>query len=242
MTSSNPKSVNQLFVITIILLIIGFITIFNFDLEISRLVTLLSTGVLFVVFLFHKGFQSRILFGSLTLLVLRDLVTIWYETEILKTIAFLATFFAYSRLIYYALQNVKLRLFQKEVLVFALLIIGLNVFNLYYMSETVTAKLDNSIQETFFYLQGALILFLGLVAFLYNDAFFGKRVLMYLYVVIALIFSDLSGLAAYFFDIEVAFYPHKICYITGFSLLVYIHIISKNSGYAALRAREDVFI
>lgn len=239
MTISNHQSVNQLFSVTLILMIVVALSIYKYDLAISRTVVFGATTVFFLFFLIYKGWKSSGLLLVLIFLLLRDFVTLWYEQEVPKTLSFFATFFAYSSLIYYALQHIDIKIFQKEILVFALMIVGLNIFNLYYLSDTVTTKLDNTIQETLFYVQGALILFLGLVAFLYNDAFYGRRVLMYMYLVICLVFADLSGLLAYFFDVRVAFYPQKICYLAGISLIVYIHLISLNSGFAALRERED---
>lgn len=242
MTISNHKSITQLFVTTILLLITVSLAIFKFDLEISRTVTFSATLVLFIFFLIYKGVQSRVLLITFIFLLLRDLAMLRYELEFPKTLSFAFTFFAYLGFIFYALRSINIKLFQKEMFVFVLLIVGLNIFNLYYLSDTVTSKLDNNIQETLFYVQGALILFLGLVAFLYNDAYYGRRVLMYQYVVICLVFSDLSGLLAYFFDVAVAFYPQKLTYLAGVSLMVYMHLISVNSGFAALREREDSFV
>ncbi|MEX0996508.1 MAG: hypothetical protein WDZ45_05640 [Flavobacteriaceae bacterium] len=209
-----------LFVIVVILIAINSVVIFKFDIEISRMLRVLTAFILFLFFIFYRNYWKGFVFLALILFTLRDLFIINYEISAYKTSSFIFTILSYITLIYYGIPKLKIVKFTSSIAVFIFLLVGLNLFNLYYLSEILTDKLDNELQLTLFYLQGGVLLLLAFVAYLYYDRFFGKTPLHYLFFVLCFVFSDLSGLAAYFYEIEVAFYFERIFYILGLYLLV----------------------
>ncbi len=108
------------------------------------------------------------------------------------------------------------------------------------MSEVLTVKLDNNIQLVLFYSQGVVLLILAFIAYLYYDRFFGKTPLHYLFIVFCIVFSDLSGLGAYFYEIEVAFYSERLFYILALYLLVnFAFTFSSAENEGELRIEQE---
>lgn len=138
----------------------------------------------------------------------------------LKTISFFVTNVAYFLLVALHFKNVKLVTNNPVLMVFAVALLALNAFNLYYLSDVILEGLDNRIQFVFFFTQGVFLITLGLIAFAYNDRYLGHTPLLFLYFSFCLILCDLSGLAAYFFKWEVAFIPERIFYLLSIALLV----------------------
>ena len=110
--------------------------------------------------------------------------------------------------------------FSMTVILFGLVIIVLNIFNVYYLSDIIIPSLDNDAQLILFFTQSAVMLFMALFAFLYNESYEGKQSLHLLLCVLAFIFSDLGGLVAYFFGYEPAYYAERIFYIIAASFLI----------------------
>ncbi len=209
-----------LFFLGIFLIVLNTIIISTFEIEISRMVRVLTTFALFIFFVLNRKYWKGFIFIALIILTLRDLFIINYETSSYKTASFIFTILAYASLIYFGIKKLKITKLTPSLAVFASFLVGMNLFNLYYLSEVLTDKLDNDLQLVLFYLQGGILLILAFVAYLYYDRYFGKTPLQYLYFVMCFVFSDLSGLAAYFYEIEIAFYFERILYVIGLCLLV----------------------
>lgn len=110
--------------------------------------------------------------------------------------------------------------FSMTLIVFGVAIIILNIFNVFYLSDIIIPSLDNDAQFILFFTQSAVMLFMALFAFLYNESYEGKQSLNLLLCVIAFIFSDLGGLVAYFFGYEPAYYAERTFYLIAVAFLV----------------------
>ncbi len=220
MKPSLHSKYTRLFLLFLFLLILNLVVITHYSIEVSRMVRVLSTFTLFCFFIFHKKYWQGFVFLALILFTVRDLFIVNYEISNYKTASFVFTIMAYLTLIYFALKKLKIRKFTPVILGYAVAMVGLNIFNLYYLSDPLKEGLDNETQLVLFYVQGGVLLLLGFAAYLYYDRFFGKTPLHYLFFVICFIFSDLCGLAAYFYKIEAAFYLERSFYILALYLLV----------------------
>ncbi len=215
-----PHKSFQLFILGFLLVLINVFIIFNYDIDISRLARVSTTFFLFLFFLFYKKYWQGFIFIALILFTVRDIMMINYEESFYKTSVFFFTIVAYIALISYSLKKMQLSRFTPLLVVYTLLMVALNVFNVFYLSDVIQEGLDNTLQLALFYVQGGILLFLGIVGYMYYDRFFGKMPLYYLYFVLCFIFSDLSGLAAYFFHIDFAYFVERTFYILGLLLLV----------------------
>ena len=206
-------------ILTLILVVANTYAIYAYDLEVSRLVRIISSVSIFTFFLFFKGYLNRIVLFVFALFVLKDLFVLDYEVVTNKTFAFYASILAYSTLAFLGVKKTDILKSTPSIVLFGVLLVGINIFNVYYLSDIIQAVLDNQIQYSLFFVQGAVLLLLGISAGLYYNKYTGKIPLYYLYFVVCFIFSDIFGLAAYFFDVGFAYYPERILYILALVVL-----------------------
>ncbi|WP_432410146.1 hypothetical protein [Rasiella sp. SM2506] len=204
----------------ILLLVVNLLVIFYFDIEISRTVRLVSCGVLFSYLVFKGGFKKNLLILALLLLLVRDVAVLFYESPIFKTTSLLCTVLVYTTICLFTFRRLPMVRFSMTLILFGLVIIVLNIFNVYYLSDIIIASLDSDTQLILFFTQSAVMLFMALFAFLYNESYEGKQSLNLLLCILAFIFSDLGGLAAYFFGYEPAYYAERAFYIIAASFLI----------------------
>lgn len=203
-----------------LVLIVNFIVVYFFDTDVSRMARWISTFI-FLIFLFRvHGKRDHWVLLILLLFLTRDGCIINYELPIYKTMAFLLTNLSYMALILLVLRKIKVKNYNPVILLFTVALVALNGFNLFYLSDVIMQGLDNVLQNMFFFMQGLFLIVLGILAFTYNDRYPGHSPLLFLYFTFTLILSDLSGLAAYFFQWEVAYFPERIFYLLSLTLLV----------------------
>ncbi|MEX2350093.1 MAG: hypothetical protein WD554_04380 [Flavobacteriaceae bacterium] len=232
-----------LFLLFVLLLVLNIVVITNSSLEISRMVRVLSTFAIFCFFIYYKKYWQGFVFLALVLFTVRDIFIINYEISNYKTASFIFTILAYLVLAYFALKKFKFKKSTPIILSYMVAMVGLNIFNLYYLSDPLTDKLDNETQLALFYVQGGVLLLLGFAAYMYYDRFFGKTPLHYLFFVICFIFSDLCGLAAYFYEIEAAFYLERSFYILALYLLVnFVFTLASAKGEGELDLKRESYL
>jgi len=233
----------QLFLLTFVLITVNMLVIKFNDMELSRMVRVLSAFLFFAFFIIHKNFWKGFVFLALILFILRDLLIVNYEVPAYKTASFVFTIFAYLALIGFSIEKLKFNGFTPAILMFAISMVGLNIFNLYYLAEVLKEGLDNGLQLALFYIQGITLLVLGFAAYLYYDHYFGKTPLHYLFFVICFVFSDLSGLAAYFYEIPFAYYLERFFYLLGLYLLVnFVFTAASTQNEGILRIENNSYL
>ncbi|MAZ73955.1 MAG: hypothetical protein CMC70_12500 [Flavobacteriaceae bacterium] len=223
----------------ILLIIVNFIVIYFFNIEVSRTVRMISCVALFGYLFFKSGLKKNLLVLGFLLLFARDVAVLFYESPLFKTISLLCTVLVYTTVCLFIFRRLPMVRFSMTVILFGLGIIILNIFNVFYLSDIIIPSLDNDIQLILFFTQSAVMLFMGLFAFLYNESYEGKQSLHLLLCVIAFIFSDLGGLAAYFFGYEPAYYAERTCYLIAASLLVDYIINFQPTADTVSELRDD---
>ncbi|RDK83251.1 hypothetical protein [Marinirhabdus gelatinilytica] len=219
----------------ILLVLLNLSVIFFFDIEISRAVRLFSSVAILLFVLFKNGFKKSLLFLGLLLLVAKDVSILFYESPLFKTISLLCTVSLYTVITLFVFRRLPVLRFSLTLVLFGLGIIVLNIFNVFYLSDIIIPSLDNDTQLILFFTQSAVMLFMALFGFLYNEAYEGKQSLNLLLCILAFIFSDLGGLAAYFLGYDPAYYAERAFYIIAVSYLAYYVV---NFNQAADRVSE----
>ncbi|OAB75816.1 hypothetical protein [Cochleicola gelatinilyticus] len=220
MMTKLPGPFLQLTVFCVIFILINIATVYAFDVQTNRLVRVITSLLLFIFFILNKGYVRGYLFVAFICLTLRDILMLAYEDPINKTFTFLLTIFAYTMLSYGNIKKLKFSRSTPLIILLALSLIGLNAFNVYYLSDVIKEGLDTSFQYILFFIQGGIIIVLGFVGFMYNERYEGKTPLIFLYMVLCFILADLCALAAYFFNIEITYFPERTLYILALVLLV----------------------
>jgi len=206
--------------LTILLLLLNVLVINTAEIEISRIMRVVSIITLLIFFIYHKGFMQSTIFIVLIIFSIRDILLIQYETAGFKTFTFFLTILAYVSIISLNIRKIRISRSTPVIFIFVLSLVGLNIFNVYYLSDVIEAGLDNNIQYFLFFVQGAVLILLGFVAFLFNERYLGKIPLLYLYAAFSFVLTDLTGLVAYYFKIDVAYFPERCFYILALSLLI----------------------
>jgi len=214
-------------ILAVLLVLLNTLAIYFFDLETSRVFRMGSSLLIFIFFVLKKGYVQRILSLAFILFLFRDLFILDYEVITNKTFSFYMSILAYASLTFVSLKKTQILKSKASIILFGVILIGVNIFNVYYLSDIIMGALDNSLQYGLFFVQGAVLLFFGTVAGLYFNRYTGKIPLYYLYFTVCFIFSDIFGLAAYFFDIDFAFYPERILYILAL-LVMTAFMLEKN--------------
>ncbi|MCW9038158.1 hypothetical protein [Altibacter sp.] len=242
MKTKLPDACLQLTLLCIIFLVINMATVALLPIELSRLVRVSTTLLLLLFLSYHRGHKQLIVFLGILFFALRDSLIIDYETEFNKTFVFIITIFAYLLLVSVPLKKLRLSKSTPVIIIFVLTLIALNVFNVYYLSDVVRNELDTPYQLVLFFVQGAVLIVLGFVGFMYNERVEGKTPLIYLYFVLCFILSDLCGLAAYFFKFEPAYFPERAFYIIGLVLLVNFSLNQKIIQESRITERKREYL
>ena len=235
MNSGIISKYRQLALLSLLLILLNGFYIEYADIFYSRVIRISSALILFIFFIINKGYAQKYVFTAFVMFLLRDLVLIDYEHTLNKTWSFLVGITGYLLLVFPVLMRVKLKRSTPVIILLVSSLLVLNVFNVYYLSDVVLIKLDNELQSLLFFVQAGVLLVLGFVAFMYHDRFAGKTPLLFLYISLCVILSDLSGLGSYYFSFEIAAIPERVFYILALTLMT---AYTLNLNYLAISGME----
>ena len=222
----NLKTV--LIVIGVILLITNFYTILEFGLVESRWIRIAGTFVLFSIFLMGTNRKEPFLFIAFLLLLLSDFLLIKYEVPWIKKLTFTLVILAYLSLIKHIrpyVRNLETNLFQKGLFVG---ILGINIVMLYLLIDMAGSKWDDSWHTFLFYLYGMSMIVMVVLGFSYSNRYSNKSSFYFLWAVLGLVISDISGFMAYYLGVEEFYFPDRLFYIIGLLCLVRFSRMDKN--------------
>ncbi len=222
----NLKTV--LIVIGVILLIANFYIILEFGLMESRWLRILGTTVLFSIFSIGSKRKEPFLFLAFLLLLLSDFLLIKYEVPWIKKLTFIFVIMAYLSLIKHIrpyVRNLETNLFQKGLFVG---ILGINIVMLYLLIDMAGTKWDDSWHTFLFYLYGMSMIVMVVLGFSYSNRYSNKSSFYFLWAVLGLVISDISGFMAYYLGVELFYFPDRLFYIIGLLCLVRFSRMDKN--------------
>ncbi|WP_010228853.1 hypothetical protein [Gillisia marina] len=223
------KNLKTLFiVIGVILLIANFYIILEFGLLESRWLRILGTTVLFSIFLIGSKRKEPFLFLAFLLLLLSDFLLIKYEVPWIKKLTFIFVIMAYLSLIKHIrpyVRNLETNLFQKGLFVG---ILGINIVMLYLLIDMAGTKWDDSWHTFLFYLYGMSMIVMVVLGFSYSNRYSNKSSFYFLWAVLGLVISDISGFMAYYLGVELFYFPDRLFYIIGLLCLVRFSRMDKN--------------
>ena len=197
-TNYLPGRYLKLTILAVILLIVNMLVIHYLEIDKSRVLRVISILSLFVFFLYYKTHSEKLVLFALLLFMVRDKMILDYESSLLKTISFILTIAGYISILLLTIKKLKISKSTPLIILLVIILIALNVFNVYYLSDIIRAGLDTQLQYILFFVQGGILILLGFAAFMYNERFQGKTPLIYLYMVLCFVLSDCFGLASLF--------------------------------------------
>ena len=241
-TNYLPGRYLKLTILAVILLIVNMLVIHYLEIDKSRVLRVISILSLFVFFLYYKTHSEKLVLFALLLFMVRDKMILDYESSLLKTISFILTIAGYISILLLTIKKLKISKSTPLIILLVIILIALNVFNVYYLSDIIRAGLDTQLQYILFFVQGGILILLGFAAFMYNERFQGKTPLIYLYMVLCFVLSDCFGLAAYFYEAQAAYFPERIFYLLGIVFLVNFALNTKKQKEEGKSLAEKEYI
>ncbi len=237
-----PSKYLKLSILTAILLVLNTLVIHYLEIDKSRILRVISVMSLFLFFAYYKAFSERLALFALLFFLIRDTMILDYENSLFKTISFVLTIIAYSSILLLTLKRLKISKSTPLIILLVVVLIALNVFNVYYLSDIIKSGLDSQLQFILFFVQGGVLILLGFTGFMYNERFQGKTPLIYLYMVLCFVLSDCFGLAAYFYEAQAAYFPERIFYILAVVFLVNFALNTKKQKEEGKSLTEKEYI
>ena len=241
-TNYLPGKYLKLTFLAVILLVVNTLVIHYLEIDKSRVLRVISVISLLVFFLYYRTQSERLILIALLLFTVRDTMILNYESSLLKTISFVLTIAGYLAILMLTIKKLKISKSTPLIILLVIVLIALNVFNVYYLSDIIKAGLDTQLQFILFFVQGGILILLGFAAFMYNERFQGKTPLINLYMVLCFVLSDCFGLAAYFYEAQGAYFPERIFYLLGIVFLVNFALNTKKQKEEGKSLAEKEYI
>ncbi len=213
------------------MLIINLSVIYFYDVESSRIIRLVSTILFFLFFILNKGYNKSLLLIAFALFLVSDICMLRYEELIFNRLTFLTTILAYSFIAIHIFPKIKLLKNNKWVFIIFSLVLIVNTLMLNELIHMVEFKLIDKTHEILFYVYGDAMIVMGLFAANYNFRYNSTQSTLCMYFVLGFILSDIFAVMAYYLNFEVFYFPDRIFYILGISVLV---------SYSVLELDEEV--
>lgn len=224
----------NLVILGIVLILVNLAVIFFGTIEHSRLIRLVTICVVSAIFYLKRSANNFWILGVLCLFVVRDLFFQFYENSWGYKGYLTFGILAYATLIAERLPKLKdIKITSGFVLITSGLIAA-NTYTLYSIMEMLSYDFNDALEVVLFYLFGAVMMIMAVVAISYNNKFNSTRSLLYNYLVFVFIFSDVAALMAYYFGLFEFYYVDRAFMITGVLLLV-------NYGSNYQSAKEEFY-
>lgn len=206
--------------LALVLVIYNGVGVYSFNLEYTRIIKLISTSTLFVVYILFKGYKKKNFLFAFICFIMADVFMLQYETLLFEKLTLLMTGLAYLSISFYVYPKIKfLRLNKYVILVFLFLII----INLYLYSEilnliNVTSK--NIFQSIVMIVFGISVIVMGLFASIYNFKYSSIQSVYFILFVFMFLLGMIFNAIAYYGDLKAFFYINRTFYVAGLSTMV----------------------
>ncbi|AEE18128.1 hypothetical protein [Dokdonia sp. 4H-3-7-5] len=208
-------------------LIIGFVILINIiavitsDMQIMRMVRLLTIGIYISYYLFQASQKSLIVILILFGLLSRDIAVLYYETSLGHKLYLILGVVAYATICLERGDILKVISRDRSALIFTFIFIVLNTFALNEITKLVSLGFQGPFEPYLFYVYGVFMIIFGATAIIYNQVYNSNRSLAYILFMISFLTSDVTSLFAYYFGYEMLFYVDCVAYAIGLGLFSY---------------------
>ncbi|TYB80317.1 hypothetical protein ES676_01210 [Bizionia saleffrena] len=214
-----------LFAITIVLFLMNIYVIQFYGLDVSRRACLISNLVLLCFFLAYRGFKNKKLLIAFLFLILGDILMLNFENIINKNLTLLSIIIGYSFISLHIF--LKINKIKTKKGLFRVVAVSLTALTIMLVTiiDVVDFKLSGIIHKLLFYIYGIAIIFMLILVSIYNFRYYSLQSTLCVYFVLGLFLSDIFVLIAYYLDFEIFYFPNRIFYLLGTSMLVWYSIL-----------------
>lgn len=204
-----------------LLILLNVVVISVSDISDSRWIRLISTVLFFAYFLKFSSKLNVFILVVLVFMVLRD-ISIQYYEEPLGHMAFLIFgVLAYGILIIERLPKLKDIRISKMTLLISLILISANTYTLHILINMLEYHFGSAAHIIVFFTYGALMMIMTFTAVSYNYIYNSTRSLVFVFLAIGFLVSDITSLFAYYFEVDICYYLERISYLIGLSFTVH---------------------
>jgi hypothetical protein len=218
-------------IVTVLLIGINLFVIHNYDVSESRIARLLTTSILFIIFLAFKGFKNKTVLAAFIFFLISDIFIQKYEEPLYNKLTFITTIIGYIVLALHILPKLSFTKTNKFLIFIFAIVVLINTYMLYELIHMVEFKLIDKTQEFLFYIYGMAMITMGLFGGNYNFRFNSSQSTFCMFFVFSLILSDICAVMAYYLNVNIFYYPDRFFYILGLALM---------TAYATFDFKEEV--
>ncbi len=206
-------------ILLVFLLIANFAEIYFFGVEVDRWSRFITMVLFFIVYLV-RGSTKPIYILILSLFLVCDYFLIYYENVTLKALTYLTRILAYLFIIislWPSLRKLKINLFSGIITIF---VVGLNIYLIHAMSESVPENMRSDYFFPLFYLFGIVLLALAAAAISYHNRFGNMKSFFLVVSSFGLILSDIFYYIAYYLEFETFWYLDRLANVIGIGMFL----------------------
>lgn len=212
---------NWTFTITVFLLIlVNIIILLTLDLQLSRLARLISVAGFFVFYISTGKLKNIWVYIALSLFLGQEIFFQFYENSWGYKGYMILGSLAYTVIIVECLPKFNLKPLKPGLITVAILLILANTYTLNIIIDMLSLDFRDNFEIILFYVYGAFMMVLGLIAVIYNNKYNSNRSLRYIFFAFCFIFSDIAALFAYYFGFEFFYIFSRLFFLIGIGIFV----------------------
>lgn len=214
------KTKQAIKVLILLLLIFNLLSVYLFSVFTFRVVRVISVVVILIYFLSYR-YKDYIILSFLFLLLVADALDLYYDRPLIPQFYAVTKISAYLLVLQRILKKINfLRVSVRDALVVSL-IIALNVLigvrSLFEISTSVNSKLELIL----LFIYGFVLILVGVLVANYYFRYTSKRAFYFTAFVYLIIFADISGYVANYFDIYFFNYLERTYYFLAFVYMAF---------------------
>lgn len=217
-----------------LLILLNIIILLTFDLQVSRLARLISVALFFVFYISKAKLKNSWVCIALALFLGQEIFLQFYENYWgFKGYMILGSL-AYIMIIIECLPKFNFKNLKIGLISVAILLILANTYTLNVIIDMLSLSFRDNFEIFLFYVYGAFMMVLGLIAIVYNNKYNSTRSMRYTFLAFSFIFSDIAAPFAYYFDFEFFYIFSRLFFLIAIGLFV-------SYGLNFEIAREEIY-
>ncbi len=191
----------RLITFLVILFVINMITVFFFDLTISKIFRLASSFSI-LLFLISSGFKHRFVYIVLSIIIISDIAIVGYENSWGVLLYGISATISYLLLALYVSNSIQWKQVNwYEYLIYAF-ILAFNIYTFNFLVNNISSDFESNFAFYSIKICGIMGIVMCLFSGLYNSTRLSFKTAYYMYATFGLVFSDFAALLAYYYKME----------------------------------------
>jgi len=207
-------------ILALVLVIYNCVGIYSFNLEYTRVIKLISTIVLFVVYLIFKGYKKKNFLFAFICFIMADIFMLQYEELLFEKLTLFMIGLAYLSISIYVYPKIKFLSISKWGLFILLFLIIINLYLYFEILDLINTTSKTIFQGIVMIVFGISVIVMGLFASIYNFKHNSVQSVYFILFVFIFILGMIFNAIAYYGKIEAFFYLNRSFYVIALSTML----------------------